>query len=139
MPPIPFETPPATAQWDRTITHEDYNKILQGHQPQQMEDKWTIVTDVPEDAQGNTVVHVYFGWKRREELSFEIAAGDTSKPEAKDWATIVKISWKVEHPGGLMTSENEAKATAVGLCNGLLGCTMEEEDEDEDEDESEDQ
>lgn len=132
---IPFEIPPGTAQWDRTMTHEDYNKMLQGHKPQMMEDKWTIKTDVPEDAQGNTVLHVYFGWTPRESISLDIAAGDPSKTEAKDWATIVKISWKIEHAGGLKVSEEEAKTSAIRLCNNLLGCALEEEDEDEDEDE----
>ncbi|KAJ4357218.1 uncharacterized protein N0V89_001793 [Didymosphaeria variabile] len=139
MPPITFETTPATAQWDKTITHEDYNKMLQGHKPQQMEDKWTIKANAPENAQGNAILHIYFGWKPREEISLEISTGDPSKTEDEDWATIVDISWKVEHPGGLMTSEEEAKTMAINLCNGLLGCALEDEDEDEDADEDEDE
>jgi hypothetical protein len=134
---IPFETPPATVQWNRTITHEDYNKILQGYNPQAMEDKYTVRTEVPEDPQRNTVVHVYFGWTPRETMSLDIAVA--RKPDAKNWATIVKISWKVEHPGEMWTSESKAKRRAVGLCNGLLGCTLEDEQEDEDEDEDENQ
>ncbi|KAL1612005.1 hypothetical protein SLS60_000228 [Paraconiothyrium brasiliense] len=139
MAPLPFETSPATAEWDRTITHEDYTKILQGYRPQQMEDKCTVVADAPEDAQGNTILHVYFGWKPREEISLEIATGDPNKTDAKDWATIVTISWKVEHPGGLTTSEEEAKTTAINLCNNLLGCELEEEDGSGSEDEGKDE
>lgn len=97
-----------------------------------MEDKWTIKTDTP--AQGNTVVHIYFGWTPREEISLEITGGDPDKIEAKDWARIVRISWKVEQPGGDTVSESEAKSNAVNLCNNLLDCALEDEEDDEDED-----
>jgi hypothetical protein len=146
MPPtyIPFETPPAMAQWDRPITHQDYNKMLKGCKPKSMEDKWNIKMDAPEDAQGNAILHLYFGWTPREEFSLDIVAGDPNKTEAKEWARIVKISWKVDFPGGLTVDEEEAKTVVIRLCNNLLGCTIEDEDdydygdEDEDEDEVED-
>ncbi|KAH6643539.1 hypothetical protein C7974DRAFT_381737 [Boeremia exigua] len=137
MPAISFETPPAVAQWDRSITHEDYTKMLKGHTPQAMEDKWTIKTDAPVDAKDSAVVHIYFGWTPREEISLEITAGDANKTETEDWATIVKISWKGEHPGGLKVSENEAKIRAVRLCNNLLDCALEEEEEEEDDEDEE--
>jgi hypothetical protein len=131
---VPLETPMATAQWNRTITYEDYTKMLQGHKPQAMEDKWAIKTEAPQDTQGNAVLHVYLGWTRHEQISLEIAVGDPNKTDVEDWATIIKISWKVEHPHGHKVSEEEAKTMAVGLCNHLLGCALEEEDEEEDED-----
>lgn len=133
--PYPFGTPPAVAQWHRNITHEDYNKMLQGFTPQCMEDKCTIRLDKPEDAQGNTVLHIYIGWKPREEISLDIATGDPNKTEAKDWARVTKISWKVEQPGGMKVSQNEAKVRAISICNNLLGCALEEEEEEKEKEE----
>ncbi|KAF2799898.1 hypothetical protein K505DRAFT_320843 [Melanomma pulvis-pyrius CBS 109.77] len=135
----PFETPPATAQWGRTVTHDDYTKMLQGFQPQSMDDKWTIKADTPEDAQGNTVVHAYFGRQNYEEIALTIATGDPNKIECLDWATITKISWKVEHPGGTELTEKEAKERAISLCKGLLRCAMEEEEEEEEEEKEEEE
>ncbi|KAF2708437.1 hypothetical protein K504DRAFT_535039 [Pleomassaria siparia CBS 279.74] len=133
----PFETPPAMAQWGRTVTYDDYNKMLQGFRPRSMDDKWTMKADTPEDAQGNTVVHAYFGRQNYEEIALTIVTGDPNETEAKDWATIAKISWKVEHPGGTELTEEDAKARAIRLCKGLLGCAMEEEEKEEEEEEEE--
>jgi len=118
----PLENP-ATAQWGRTLTHSDYSKMLKGFSPQDMEDRWMILTDTP-DAQGNTVVHAYRSWTSDEHFSLTIAAGNPNKTEAKDWATIIKISW-IEKSGAIETTEEEAKKFAVGLCNGLLGLSLE--------------
>ncbi|KAF2123431.1 hypothetical protein P153DRAFT_401911 [Dothidotthia symphoricarpi CBS 119687] len=133
---IPFATPPAVAQWGCTITYKDYNNMLKGYKPRVMEDKWLIETNAPDDAQGITV-HIYFGWTSREEISLDIAAGDPTKTEAKDWATIVKISWKAQRAGGSKVSEKEAKTMAISLFNNLMGCEVEDEDEDEDGNEDE--
>ena len=118
----PLENP-ATAQWGRTLTHSDYSKMLKGFSPQDMEDRWMILTDTP-DAQGNTVVHAYRSWTSQEQFSLTIAVGNPNKTEAKDWATIVKISWN-EQPGEIQITEEEAKEFAVNLCKGLLVCGLE--------------
>lgn len=116
--------------------YADHTKMLQGHIPQAMEDKWNIKTDEPANGNGNAIVHIYLGWTLREEITLEIAVGDSDKPEAKDWAAIVKTAWRAEHPDGIKISENEAKIRAIRLCNNLLGCGLEEEEEEaEDEDE----
>jgi hypothetical protein len=140
MAPTPFQTPPATAEWDRTITHKEYNNMLKGFVGQTMEDKWQVNTDAP-DAQGNTVVHMSFGWSPRERFALDISISDPKNTEAKDFATIVKISWADEElpvGSGRKIYEYDAKNRAVNLCNGLLGCALEKEDPDEYEDLDED-
>lgn len=122
----PFENPPVTAQWDRKITYDDYTKMLQGFQPQSMDDKWLIFTDTPEDADGNIVVHAYWGRYNKEEYAITVVAGDFGKTDVKDWATIVKIAWKVEQWDGTLRSEDDAKESAVSFCRVLLKCAMEE-------------
>lgn len=113
---------PATAQWGRTLTHSDYNKMLKGFMPQDMDDKWMVITDTP-DAQGNTVVHICRSWTSQEHFSLTVAAGNSNETGAKDWATIVKISWN-EQSGGVQITEEEAKESAVNLSKGLLGCGL---------------
>jgi hypothetical protein len=131
---IPFETPPVTAQWGRTITYEDYNKMLQGYRPDSMDDKWFVKTNKPEDAQGDIVVHAYWGWSSHEMIALTVTAGDPSKTDAKEWATITQIAWRKVWPGSEEEmSEAKAKRNGVGFCNHLLKCSLEEEDEEEDE------
>jgi hypothetical protein len=129
MPPIPFETPPGTAEWNHTITHDDYTKMLNGHTPRDMDDKVWIKAKVPE-AQSNAMFHIYYGWKPREVIRLEIVAGDPNNTEAKEWATIVKIWWKKEFLGEEPMTEEEAKKSAINTCNNMLGCKIEHEDED---------
>jgi len=85
-----------------------------------------IITDAPEDAQGNIVVHAYFGVKNNEEYALTVAAGDANKTDAKDWATITEISWKAEQPDGTKTTEEKAKDSVIWVCKVLLGCVMED-------------
>jgi hypothetical protein len=140
---VPFDKPPATAQWDYTIRYDDYTKLLAGYLAQSMDEKWTILTDAPEDGQSNAIVHIYFGWKNYEEMALTVKPGDPNDTTAEEWATITEIAWKEEHPGPLITSEAEAKSRAIRMCNALCGCALEpleeEEDEDEESDEEEDE
>ncbi|OSS54472.1 hypothetical protein B5807_00525 [Epicoccum nigrum] len=124
MPPLSFETPPETADWNLPITHADYTKLLAGHVPRDMDDKVWIQTEVPE-APSNTVLHIYHGWKAREVLRIEIAAGDANDTEAREWASIVKIWWRKEYKGEEDMTEGEAKMFAVNTCNYVLGCGIE--------------
>lgn len=114
--------------------------MLQGYRPDSMEDKWFVKTDKPEDAQDTIVVHAYWGWSSHEMIALTVTAGDPSKTDAKEWATITQIAWRKVWPGSEEEmSEAKAKRNGVGFCNHLLKCSLEEEDEEEDEDEDEDE
>ncbi|KAH6629796.1 hypothetical protein C7974DRAFT_193118 [Boeremia exigua] len=135
MPFNPFETPPETAEWNQTITHDDYTKMLNGHKPRDMDDKLWIKAKVHE-AQSNTMFHLYYGWNPCELVRLEIVAGDPNNTEAKEWATIIKIWWKKasseeehtteEEP---TTEEEEVKKSIIVTCNNILGCKIEYQDE----------
>jgi hypothetical protein len=129
MPPVPFEAPPGTAEWNHAIAHDDYTKMLNGHTPRDMDDKLLIRAEVPE-AQSNAMFHIYYGWKPLELVRLEIVAGDPNNTEAKDWATIVKIWWKKEFEGEGSMTEEEAKKMTINTCNYTLGCKIEHEDND---------
>jgi hypothetical protein len=116
---VEFLENPATAQWGHTLTHSDYNKMVKGFRPQNMDDKWMIVTDTP-DAQGNIVVRLCRSWGAKEYFSLTVAPGNPNETEGKDWATVVKISWDEKLMG--QTDEEEAKQMVINLCKGFLGC-----------------
>jgi hypothetical protein len=122
----PFEVPPAEAEWAFAITHDDYKNILQGFNPSNMDDKWTAVTDTP-DEQGNTIVHFYLGGSNREQCALTLTAGKLNLhgDETKEWGSITKIAWLEELPGGSIMSEKEAKAVGINLCNYVLDCKIE--------------
>lgn len=114
--------------------------MLQGYRPGSMEDKWFVKTDKPEDAQGNIVVHAYWGWSSLEMIALTVTPGDPSKTDGKDWATITQIAWRKVWPGNEEEmSEAEAKRNGVGFCNHLLKCSLEEEDEEDDDEEDEEE
>jgi hypothetical protein len=118
---------PKTAQWGRPVTHSDYSKLLKGFMPQEMEQKWMVITDTP-DAQGNTVVHICRSWTSSERYSLTIAGGNPDETKAKDWATIVKVSWHKEETAyatGELVNEDEVKDLVVRMCQGLCGCALE--------------
>lgn len=96
--------------------------MLKGFQPQDMDDKWGTQHETP-DAQGNIVLNLYRSWTSQPIYSLTITPGDPNKTQAKDWATIVKISWD-KQPGHIEIPEDEAKEGAINLCNGLLGCEL---------------
>jgi hypothetical protein len=114
---------PETAQWDLTLTFDDYNKMLKGFTPERMEQKWQIIADAP-DTQGNTVIHFFRSWTQIENISLTIKAGDPDKTEVKDWATIVEISW-LKQPGYIPIEEEKAKRMAVNLSNNFMDCELE--------------
>jgi len=131
MPPIPFEDPPGTAEWNHTITHDDYTKMLNGHTPRDMDDKVFIKAEVPEAQSNAAMFHIYYGWKPREVIRLEIVAGDPNSTGTKEWATIVRIWWKREFVGEEPMTVEEAKKSVINTCNSMLGCEIEHEDEDE--------
>lgn len=132
-------TSPATAEWDRAIGQEDYNKILQGYNGKTMEDKFKLKADTPKEANGDTILHISFGWDPNERIALDIVVNDASKSDAQGWATIVKISWAEEELGSReQISEYDAKSNAISWCNHFLGLTLEDEDPDEYEDLDED-
>ncbi|KAJ4359573.1 uncharacterized protein N0V89_000128 [Didymosphaeria variabile] len=114
---------PATAEWGLTIKRADYDKLLEGFRPRDMDDKWLCITDKP-DAQGNTTVHWYRSWTDTEQYAITVQVGDSNKAEGNDWAKLAKITWEKEL-GSLEVPAEEAKESAVNLCRGFMGCELE--------------
>ncbi|PSN69687.1 hypothetical protein BS50DRAFT_571057 [Corynespora cassiicola Philippines] len=119
---------PATATWNLEISSSDATKILQGFQPQSMDDKWKCETDQP-DEEGNTVIYFARSWTGN--VMFQVkaiipASGSStsgqpegSKPRFKE------LTWD-RRSDVHETSEEEAKSTTIALCRGLLRCELKE-------------
>ncbi|PVI05539.1 hypothetical protein DM02DRAFT_610548 [Periconia macrospinosa] len=115
---------PSTADWSRPITYADYNKLLKGFMPQDMDDRWVCVADTP-DAEGKAVVHVARSWTGNEQMSFTIEAGNPNETERNDWGKITSITWRSEEPGEGQIPKEKAQERAVNFCRHLMGCKME--------------
>ncbi|KAJ4292462.1 hypothetical protein N0V90_009124 [Kalmusia sp. IMI 367209] len=91
---------PATIQWGLPLTYKDYNKLLKGFIPRDMDDKWLCLVEEP-DAQ----------------------AGKPNETGGNDWAKITSISWRTR-TGNVEVTEEDAKERAVRLCRWELDCDM---------------
>jgi hypothetical protein len=127
---IPARTPtyhpikdPATTEWGLTIKRTDYEKLLEGFRPRDMDDKWLCITDKP-DAQGNTSVHWYRSWGNMEYYTVVVEVRDPNQTEGNDWAKLTKITWE-KVVGGLEVPVEEAKGDVIDLCRGFVGCQFE--------------
>jgi hypothetical protein len=115
---------PATAKWGLPLTYADYNKLLKGFTPQDMDDKWVCVADTP-DADGNTAVHLARSWTGNKHISLAVEAGNPKDTDGNAWGKITSITWNSVEPGEVEVPEKEAQQGAVNMCRGLLGCKLE--------------
>jgi hypothetical protein len=106
---------PTSAKWNLGIKDTDYNKILKGFMPQQMEDRWVCVADEP-DAQGSTVLHAARSWTGEEQVSLTVEAGRSGVGPK-----IGKLTWETNNYG----TEDEARELAVNICKHILGYDLE--------------
>ncbi|KAF2448167.1 hypothetical protein P171DRAFT_428278 [Karstenula rhodostoma CBS 690.94] len=116
---------PITSDWDLALTHEDYNKLLEGFRPRDMDNKWSCVTDTP-DAKGNTVVHVSRSGPGPTYMHIAVEAGNPHETEGDNWGKITSITWNPKSLGylGEQVTEEEAKQEAINFSRGLMGCKM---------------
>ena len=115
-------TDPITAEWGITIKRTDYEKLLEGFSPRDMDDKWMCKTDKP-DSEGNTTIHWYRSWGNMEVYNavLEVIPNQT---EDKDYAKFTKITWERKF-AGLDVPPEEAKGDVANLCRGFVGCELE--------------
>ncbi|KAF1970906.1 hypothetical protein BU23DRAFT_510892, partial [Bimuria novae-zelandiae CBS 107.79] len=114
---------PATAEWGLAINRVDYEKLLEGFSPRDMDDKWMCRTDKP-DAHGNTIVHWYRSMTDMEFYTITVDLNDPSDAEGDHWARLTKINWE-KVVGSLEVPPEEAKESLVNLCRGYMGCRFE--------------
>ncbi|KAF2449074.1 hypothetical protein P171DRAFT_470654 [Karstenula rhodostoma CBS 690.94] len=128
---IPAKTPtyhaiqvPASAEWGLAVKRADYEKLLEGFRPRDMDDKWLCITDDP-DAQGNTTVHWYRSWSNTEQFAVTVEVGNSTQAEGNEWAKLKKITWE-KVVGSLDVPVEEAKESVANLCRIFMGCELED-------------
>jgi hypothetical protein len=120
-----FSKPVPPCQWNIIIPRADLSKIINGFQPQAMEDKWFIYTDGP-DGQGNAVVHMHRSWTGYKliELKIKVPIGEDGKIRGED-SRITEIVWE-EDEERFVGSEKLAKEYVMEICNWVLHVKLKE-------------
>lgn len=118
---------PMTAPWGLRIADSDFRSLIQGFQPEVMEDRWMCCTDGP-DQQGSILVHIYRSWTGREQFQLKAKTPIDNEKEVggteRRGAEITDIIWdQGEVPNEV--GEEEAKSLATMVCRHILGCKLE--------------
>ena len=111
---------PVTATWDIKIPRAELPKLLNGFEPQQMEDKWLIYADGP-DAEGNAAVHMLRSWTGYKvlELKIKVPLDEDGEFREED-STITEIVWETDRERYINPTEEGVKAEARAVCNWVL-------------------
>ncbi|CAI0652963.1 unnamed protein product [Colletotrichum noveboracense] len=128
----PIENP-QTAKWDLALSDKDVVRILEGYDPERMEDRWALRADGP-DEMGNIVFHAYRSWTGNEIIRLQVTAprfrtsGTPSTAEAKveregqnENARVTEITWETAPDICRPYTEDGTKKQAFGFCKYWLG------------------
>ncbi|KAH8649187.1 hypothetical protein BX600DRAFT_474731 [Xylariales sp. PMI_506] len=125
----PFHLP-VTITWDVPVPRAEVMKIINGFAPTEMEDKWFVYSDGP-DSEGKFTIHLHRSWTGIKIVAFklQIPVGDDGKPKEED-AKIYELTWESDKELWGTPYEEEAKSTALGVCNWVLHVELEAADKD---------
>lgn len=117
---------PVTAAWDVQVSKIDAKKIESGFVPENMEDKWLCYSS-RRDADGVTLVHFCRSWSKTEQmvLTLQPAADGAEGMQEAGARIITEIMWEAQDADSDL-GQDEAKENAIMICNGILGCALEE-------------
>ncbi|KAI1468750.1 uncharacterized protein F4812DRAFT_345096 [Daldinia caldariorum] len=111
---------PLTAAWGLPISDADLAKLKVGLRPRDMDDKWEILIEDP-DENGNVSIHITRSWLQEECYILHIVPRSNDEGES---ARIESITWE-GNKGGLQCEAEQAEKEAVMLCRGHLHCEFE--------------
>ncbi|KAI8623436.1 hypothetical protein F5Y19DRAFT_458664 [Xylariaceae sp. FL1651] len=112
---------PLTAPWGLPISDADVEKLRVGFRPRDMDDKWEILIEEP-DENGNLSVHIIRSWLQEECYVLHIAPKSSSNDGGS--AMVHSITWE-GNKAGLQCDAEQAQKEAVMLCRGHLKCEFE--------------
>ena len=117
---------PKTASWNARISAAEIPTILNGFQPQMMEDKWFVYADGP-NAQGIAIVHMYRSWtgKKMFELKIDVRSGGGSGIKRQSGGLVTDIKWESDTETSSGLDEKEAKEIATGVCTWVMNVKVE--------------
>lgn len=128
---------PKAAELRFSLSDADVTKILNGFHPRDMEERWLILSDGPDDM-CNIVSHLYRSWTGYEMYRLKITAprfgsssaraAETGEGDDVHQARVKEIIWESRGDndyGGWKVGESQAKWEAIRICRGVLGCKLE--------------
>ena len=109
---------PVTSSWGQDISDADFEKLKNGFQPQDMDDKWAVSAEESIEASGHFAisVHMVRSWTGIELFVLTIRPKDGSNS-----ARIEAITWEQDR-GAYEMSEERAKEDAMVVCRYILEC-----------------
>ncbi|OCL08812.1 hypothetical protein AOQ84DRAFT_33569 [Glonium stellatum] len=119
----PFQKP-ITSDWDISVPRTELDKLLNGFQPQAMEDKWFVYAGGP-DAQGDAAVHMFRSWTgyKMIELKIKVSLDENGKLTGAD-SRITAITWESSEEKCGDQTEEGAKVMAREVCNWVMDVNL---------------
>ncbi|PVH97621.1 hypothetical protein DM02DRAFT_616412 [Periconia macrospinosa] len=115
---------PLTATWNQSIPHNDIVKLLNGFKPREMEDKWFVYADGPDNC-GNAVVHMHRSWTGYKMVEAKLIIGSDGAEGALEKDTrFTEITWESDPKRYNGQTEEKAKEMAKEVCRWVLGVEL---------------
>lgn len=113
------------ATWDVNVSPTGLRKLINGHYPRDMEDRWFCYSEIA-DPGGRMLVHLGLSWTGCEQAILTASVARNSKGEIQidAGAKIISITWETEGRPRWQVTEAEAKREAWFVCEEILGCDL---------------
>ncbi|KAL5591720.1 hypothetical protein FOVSG1_010609 [Fusarium oxysporum f. sp. vasinfectum] len=117
---------PSSAEWRIRLSGPNMINLMNGHRPQDMDDKWMCMTTGPAE-QGLIRVRMCRSWSDREIIALIGRVGsDDEAIIAKEGGEILAIMWPTpEEDEYDPFDEESAKKFAIGFCRHFMNCELE--------------
>ncbi|KAF2401799.1 hypothetical protein EJ06DRAFT_555442 [Trichodelitschia bisporula] len=115
---------PIKSPWNQSVPHEQLPKLINGFRPREMEDKWFIYTDGPDD-RGRALIHMARSWTghKMAEIEMYVPVGP-SELAAGVLPVMTSITWESNEECIRGNNEQRAKDTALRVCSWILCVTF---------------
>lgn len=120
---------PMTAPWDTIISIADVDKLKRGFKPRNMDDKWEILVEDPNE-NGHLSIHIVRFLLREECYTVCIIPGASSNISGGVSARFESLTWETNKPGdktkvALQSDAEQAKEEALLIFKNVLYCKFE--------------
>ncbi|KAF5651992.1 atp-dependent dna helicase [Fusarium sp. NRRL 25303] len=117
---------PSSAEWRIRLSGPNMRNLMNGHRPQDMDDKWMCMTTGPAD-QGLIRVRMCRSWSNQEIIALIGRVGsDDEAIIAEEGGEILAIMWPTPKEDEYDPFDEEsAKKFAIGFCRHFMNCELE--------------
>ena len=119
---------PVSAKWDLRVPGPEMIKLIYGHRPEDMDDKWMCSTDGP-DREGNIRVSFCRSWTSMERIALigkvSPEAHRNEKAIEREGGVITEVVWEKPLKGEYdPMDEKGAKEFAAGFSKVRMDCDL---------------